>query len=66
MILDAHLHLWDKQAGRVEGRPVIALKDGRSDFGGQVRQMMPPYMVDGRNTAEMLFANMDYAGVSGW
>lgn len=65
MILDAHLHLWDKQAGRVEGRPVIALKDGRSDFGGQVRQMMPPYMVDGRNTAEMLFANMDYAGVSG-
>lgn len=58
MILDAHLHLWDKQAGRVEGRPVIALKDGRSDFGGQVRQMMPPYMVDGRNTAEMLFANM--------
>ena len=27
--------------------------------------MMPPYMLDGRNTAEMLIANMNYARVSG-
>lgn len=64
MVIDAHLHLWDKQQGRVNGRQVVALSGGRSDFGGVLRQMMPPYMTDGRNTAEMLMANMDYAQVS--
>lgn len=65
MVIDAHLHLWDRQNGRVNGKPVIALEGGRSDFGGVLRQMMPPYMVDGRNPVEMLMANMDYAQVSG-
>lgn len=65
MVIDAHLHLWDKQCGRVNGKPVVALTGGKSDFGGELRQMMPPYMVDGRNTVEMLMANMDYAQVSG-
>lgn len=65
MIIDAHLHLWDPQQGRVNGKPVVALTGGKSDFGGAPRQMMPPYMVDGRNTVEMLMANMDYARVSG-
>ena len=65
MVIDAHLHLWETQQGRVDGRPVTALTGGRSDFGGALRQMMPPYMLDGRNTAEILMANMDYARVSG-
>lgn len=65
MIIDAHTHLWKKQNGIVDGKPVNALKNGRSDFGGEVRQMMPPYMLDGENTAEMLISNMDYAGVNG-
>lgn len=65
MIIDAHLHLWERQQGRVDGKPVVALREGRSDFGGEIRQMMPPYMLEGRNTAEMLIANMNYAGVSG-
>ena len=65
MIIDAHVHLWDRQQGMVDHRPVVALTGGRSDFGGEIRQMMPPYMLDGRNTAEMLLANMDYAQVSG-
>lgn len=65
MIIDAHLHLWDKQNGCVDEKPVIALTNGQSDFGGEIRQMMPPYMLDGRNTVEMLIANMDYARVSG-
>ena len=65
MILDAHAHLWKKQQGLVDGRPVTALKDGKSDFGGEVRQMMPPYFSDGKNTAEIFLANMDYACVSG-
>lgn len=65
MIIDAHTHLWDIQNGLVDGRPVTALSDGKSDFGGEIRQMMPPYMLNGKNTAEMLIANMNYACVSG-
>lgn len=62
-IIDAHVHLWDKQEGRVDGRPVVGIGNGKCDFGGEIRQMMPPYMVDNANTAERLIANMDYAGV---
>lgn len=65
MIIDAHTHLWKKQNGRVDGRPVIALQNGKSNFGGETRQMMPPYMINCENTADMLISNMDYAGVNG-
>lgn len=65
MIIDAHAHLWKQQNGRVCGRPVFALQNGKSDFGGEIRQMMPPYMVSSENTTEMLLSNMDYAGVNG-
>lgn len=65
MIIDAHTHLWKKQNGLVDGRPVIALNNGKSNFGGEIRQMMPPFMLSGENTAEMLISNMDYAGVNG-
>jgi len=65
VVVDAHLHLWEKQDGRVNGKPVVGIGNGKSDFGGEVRQMMPPYMEDNRNTVERLIANMDYAGVSG-
>lgn len=65
MIIDAHTHLWKKQNGLVNGESVTALKNGKSDFGGEIRQMMPPYMLNGENTADMLISNMDYAGVSG-
>lgn len=65
MIIDAHTHLWKKQNGKVDGRPITALANGRSNFGGEIRQMMPPYMINGENTADMLISNMDYAGVNG-
>ena len=65
MIIDAHAHLWKKQQGMVGGKPVYDIGGGRSDFGGEIRQMMPAYMTDGENTAERFLANMDYAGVSG-
>ena len=63
--IDAHVHLWECQNGIVGDRPVVSVGNGKSDFGGEIRQMMPPYMEDGRNTAERLIANMDYAGVNG-
>ncbi len=65
MIIDAHAHLWKKQNGIVNGKPVYDVGGGRSNFGGEIKQMMPPYMTDGENTAERFLANMDYAGVSG-
>lgn len=63
--IDAHVHLWETQNGRVNGRPVVSVGNGRADFGGEIRQMMPPYMEDNRNTVERLIANMDYACVNG-
>jgi predicted TIM-barrel fold metal-dependent hydrolase len=65
MIIDAHAHLWKKQNGIVNGKPVYDIGGGRSDFGGEIKQMMPPYITDGENSVERFFANMDYAGVSG-
>ena len=49
----------------VNGKPVYSIGGGKSDFGGVIRQMMPPYMLDGENTVDKFIANMDYAGVSG-
>lgn len=65
MIIDAHAHLWKKQNGIVDGRKVYSVGNGKSNFGGEVRQMMPPFMLSGENTFDMLISNMDYAGVNG-
>lgn len=65
MIIDAHAHLWKTQQGKVNGKDVFSVGNGKSNFGGEIRQMMPPYMTDGENTAERFIANMDYAGVNG-
>ena len=65
MIIDAHAHLWKKQNGIVNGKPVYDIGGGRSDFGGEIKQMMPPYITDGENSVERFLANMDYARVSG-
>lgn len=64
MIIDAHAHLWKKQKGIVNGKPVYDIGGGRSDFGGEIKQMMPPYMTDGENSGERFIANMNYVGVS--
>ena len=64
-MIDAHLHLWEKQHGMVNGLPVYDLGGGRSQFGDVVRQMTPAYMIDGVNSVERLLANMDFAQVAG-
>ena len=63
-IIDAHAHLWLKQDTMVDGLPIKTLENGRSMFMGEVRQMVPPFMVDGVNSAEVFLSNMDYAQVS--
>ena len=51
-MIDAHLHLWDKQHGMVDGLPVYDLGGGRSQFGSVVRQMTPAYINDGVNSEQ--------------
>ena len=62
-IIDAHSHLWLRQDTLVDGKPVRSLKNGRSIFLGEEVQMLPPFMIDGVNSAEVFLSNMDYARV---
>lgn len=66
-IIDAHAHLWAKQDTVVDGCHIHQLEGNRSlsTFFDGVRQMLPPFMIDGRNTAEIFLSNMDYAQVNG-
>lgn len=65
-IIDAHAHLWLNQDTVVNGSPIYQLEPNRSRslFFGEERQMLPPYMTDGQNTAERFLSNMDYSQVS--
>ena len=63
MIIDAHSHLWLRQDTTWNGQVIHTTKNGRSMFLGEEVQMIPPFMVDGRNTAEVFLSNMDYAQV---
>jgi len=64
-IIDAHSHLWLRQDTIVDGMPIKSLKNGRSLFFGAEVQMLPPFMIDGVNSAEVFLSNMDYAMVGG-
>jgi predicted TIM-barrel fold metal-dependent hydrolase len=63
-IIDAHAHLWLRQDTMVDGKRIRTLENGRSEFMGEERQMLPPFMIDGKNTAEVFLSNMNYAQVS--
>ena len=63
-IIDAHTHLWLRQEAIVDGKEIRPLPNGRSLFMGTEVQMLPPFMIDGQNSAEVLLSNMDYAQVS--
>ena len=65
-IIDAHAHLWLSVDTVVNGSAIYQLEPNRSRslFFGEERQMLPPYMTDGQNTAERFLSNMDYAQVS--
>lgn len=63
-IIDAHAHLWLKQDAVWNGKRIQTLENGRSHFLGEEVQMIPPFMIDGRNTAEVFLSNMNYAQVA--
>ena len=65
MIIDAHSHLWLRQDTSWNGQVIRTTKNGRSLFLGEEVQMLPPFMIDGKNTAEVFLSNMDFAQVAG-
>lgn len=48
----------------VDGKVIRSLKNGRSIFFDEEVQMIPPFMIDGVNSAEVFLSNMNYAQVS--
>ena len=64
-IIDAHSHLWLLQDTSWNVMPVRTLKNGRSFFLTEEVQMVPPFMIDGVNSAEVFLSNMNYAQVGG-
>ena len=62
-IIDAHSHLWLRQDTQWDGKTIRSLKNGRSIFLDEEVQMLPPFMIDGVNSAEVFLSNMDYAQV---
>ena len=66
LIIDSHSHLWLNVDTEVDGFPIHTLNPNRSRtlFFGEERQMLPPFMIDGQNSAEVFLSNMDYAQVS--
>lgn len=65
VIIDAHSHLWLRQDTSWNGLAIRTLKNGRSMFLGEEVQMLPPFMTDGVNSAEVFLSNMNYAQVAG-
>ena len=65
LIIDTHSHLWLKQDTEIDGKRILSLQNGRSIFLDEEVQMLPPFMIDGRNTAEVFLSNMDYVQVAG-
>ena len=62
-IIDSHSHLWKKQDTWVDGKRILSMKNGRSIFMDEEVQMMPPFMIDEQNSAEIFLSNMNYAQV---
>ena len=65
-IIDAHSHLWLKQDTTWNDLKIKTSEgnSSRSFFLDQEVQMLPPFMIDGKNSAEVFLSNMDYAQVS--
>lgn len=64
MIVDAHLHIWKKIHGQVNGQiPVVPLGKGMIRIGKNKVLGLPPYHLDGSNPAEWVLATFDAFGV---
>lgn len=64
VIIDAHSHLWLRQDTTWNGQVIRQTNNGRAMFLGEEVQMLPPFMIDGKNSAEVFLSNMNYAQVA--
>ena len=64
MIVDSHLHIWDRLDGRIGNQlPVKPLGGGMIRVGGRQLLGMPAYMVDCQARAEYIVSEFNAAGV---
>ena len=63
-IIDAHSHLWLRQDTTWDGKAIRTLTNGRSIFLGEEVQMIPPFIIDGRNTAEVFYQRFFVFGMA--
>ncbi len=63
MIVDAHAHICREFCGRTQNGDTRSLTYGRVAIGEREIQFVPPYQGKTQFTAEMLLANLDWAGV---
>ena len=63
MIIDAHAHIMTAVRGQTATGPTRSLSWGRVRWGENTIQLLPPFAETTAFTAEMLLAQMDWAGV---
>ncbi|MCE5340867.1 MAG: amidohydrolase [Planctomycetaceae bacterium] len=63
MVIDAHIHLWNKVAGRLGIQRVSPVANGVIRIGSKEYQGMPSWFKDCRSSAELAIAAFDDAGV---
>lgn len=63
MIIDAHAHIMTAVNGCTASGPTRSLAWGKARWGDEVIQLLPPFNAVTSFTAEMLLAQMDWAGV---
>lgn len=64
MIIDAHMHIWNRLHGKIAGKiPLRAVKNGVIKIGKQAFLGMPASLLDCNARAEFVLAEFDAAGV---
>lgn len=64
MIIDAHMHIWNKLHGTIaQDTPLTAVGNGMVKIGADQMLGMPAYMHDCTARAEYFVAEMNAAGV---
>ena len=63
ILVDAHMHIWDRIDGRIGADRVVPTGNGKTRIGETEVLMMPPGFADSRVPAETAIAYFDDAGV---
>jgi predicted TIM-barrel fold metal-dependent hydrolase len=63
MIIDAHIHLWNRMCGHERGVERRSLNWGRARQGDRIIYVTPPSFEDSLSTYERALAHMDWLGI---